>query len=179
MMTRNRKHGTPTHAGSMADIAFLLLIFFMLTTTIVNDKGLTLLLPPHRDEIPEIPKKERNIYKILINSADGLFIENEPRESVKGLREEIKKFVLNYGKLPHFSESPKKAVVSIKTNRGTSQKAFIHVLDETKAAYYEIYAERAGVDPAEYRSLSGADPKYIQAQQGIPMQISIAEPTLN
>ncbi|MBL6448036.1 biopolymer transporter ExbD [Fulvivirga sp. 29W222] len=169
------------NAGSMADIAFLLLIFFMITTTIVNDKGISLLLPPERLKTELVPINERNLYKIQINSQDKLLVEGELRENTSGLREEIKAFILNYGKSADLSESPSKAVVSIKTNRGTTQEMFIKMLDEVKAAYYEIYAKRARITPAEYRNLSLAVPAekwlYDLGRKGIPMNISIAEPS--
>ncbi|UII20346.1 ExbD/TolR family protein [Fulvivirga ligni] len=167
------------NAGSMADIAFLLLIFFMITTTIVSDKGLMIQLPQHTDESTTFHLNERNIFKILVNSKDELMVEGKQREGAQDLRTEIKAFVLNHGKDNTSSDSPKDAVVSIKTARGTSQASFIQVLDEAKAAYYEIYAERAGITTDEYRKLgnSPADLKIIRkASEEIPMNISIAEP---
>ncbi len=178
MTTKHRNHASITNPGSMADIAFLLLIFFMLTTTIVNDKGLTLLLPPSRKQPIQNPVHERNLFKILLNSHDKLLVEDEPWDSAEGLRIEIKKFILNYGTAAGLSENPKKAVVSIKTNRGTSQQAFIQVLDEAKAAYYEIYSEKVGLSPSEYRALEAGDPRFTAVRQSIPMNISIAEPNL-
>jgi hypothetical protein len=97
-----------------------------------------------------------------------------------GLKEEIKTFVLNEKKDLSLSESPIKAVVSFKTNRGTGYDSFIDVLDEIKGAYYEIYAERAQLTPTEFRQLDTGKPTqlaiYNQAKEGIPMNISIAEP---
>ena len=69
------------NAGSMADIAFLLLIFFLVTTTIESDYGITRKLPPIQDENVEPPViKERNIFKVLINSSDELLVEDEIME---------------------------------------------------------------------------------------------------
>ena len=176
MIQKNRSIAQIANSGSMADIAFLLLIFFMLTTTIVNDEGIDLLLPPKRMEKEDIPIKERNLFKILVNSEDELLVEDQPRSSAYNLREEIKEFILNPNNLNELSESPVKSVVSIKTNRGSSQDAFIRVLDEAKAAYFEIYAKRVGLTSVEFRSLPSNDPKYKKARLGIPMNISIAEP---
>lgn len=181
MRNSHKSQQMQVNAGSMADIAFLLLTFFMITTTIVNDKGITLLLPPERLEVDPVPIHERNIFKIQINSQDKLLIEGQPRENIKQLREEIKIFILNNGQSSELSESPEKAIVSIKTNRGTTQEIFIKTLDEVKAAYYEIYAERAGVSPKAYRDLSVNVPAekllYDKGKKGIPMNISIAEPS--
>ncbi|MEO1051917.1 MAG: biopolymer transporter ExbD [Bacteroidota bacterium] len=179
-MSRNQKTTSPEiNSASMADIAFLLLIFFMVTTTIADDKGLMLQLPPKVEQAP-IRWPERNIYKILVNSADKLFVEGEVREDIAGLRGDIKKFILNRGQDEGLSDSPDKAVISIKTDRGTSYHMYIAVLDEIQAAYYEIYGTRAGITADEFRALNRNDPEqrktYEQARKGIPMNISIAEP---
>ena len=178
--------------ASMADIAFLLLTFFLVTTTIANDKGLSLILPPPPEAQPpeDIKIKEHNMFKIQINSSDNLLVEGEPMTDVSGLKEDIKKFVMNYGKDPTSSDNPQKAVVSYKTDRGTSHKKFIEILDIIQAAYYDIYAERAGVSNARWRELSSdlADPenqRLYDLGRGrnpdgtleIPMAISIADPT--
>src|SRR5690606_26652811 len=79
---------------------FLLLIFFLVTTTIASDKGILNVLPPKLDPNnppPEIDKNERNIFNILINANDQLLIEGEFRDNADGLDEEIKAFVLNFG----------------------------------------------------------------------------------
>ena len=92
-MARNRDRGGPEiNSSSMADIAFLLLIFFLVTTTIANDKGISLLLPPKPDDMEEIDIKiqERNIFKVLINSADQLLVEGQPMEDPMLIREMVK-----------------------------------------------------------------------------------------
>jgi biopolymer transport protein ExbD len=183
-MARSKNRKAEINSSSMADIAFLLLIFFLVTTTIANDKGLTLQLPPKPDDVEQVDVKipERNIFKILINSSDKLLVENEPLTDLKELRSMIKKHVLNYGKDPNLSDSPEKAVVSLKANRGTSYDMFIAVYNEAQGAYYDIYADRAGVTNAKWREisadLSNPDNKalYDKAREGIPMAISIAEP---
>jgi len=183
-MARSKRGATEINSSSMADIAFLLLIFFLVTTTIANDKGLTLKLPPNPDDIEDIDVKipERNIFKILINSSDKLLVENEPLTDVKEIREMIKTHVLNNGADPNLSDSPDKAVVSLKANRGTSYEMFIKVYNETQGAYYDIYAERAGVTNTKWREIASdlANPDnkaiYLKAREGIPMAISIAEP---
>ena len=77
----------------MADIAFLLLTFFMVTTVIKEEKGLTLLLPPMiKEEVPE-PVHERNLFKIQLNSFDHLMVEGEQTTGTEGLRGLIKSFV--------------------------------------------------------------------------------------
>jgi len=168
-------------SGAMADIAFLLLTFFMVTTQVDDYKGLAIVLPPNQPEIPNIPLTDRNIFTININSNNLYLIEGEVVSSIEGLRNEIKKFILNSKRNPHLPDNPKRAVVSIKTDRGTSHKSFITALDEAQAAYYEIYAERVGLTAKEFRALDVSNPEnkkiYEKAMQGIPMNISIADPS--
>jgi len=183
-MARSKRGAAEINSSSMADIAFLLLIFFLVTTTIANDKGLTLQLPPNPDDIEQqdIKIPERNIFNILINSSDKLLVENEPMDDSGKIREMVKEFVLNNGINPKLSDSPKDAIVSIKTNRGTSYEKFIEVYNEVQGAYYDMYAARAGVTNKQWRELASktSDPDnkriYIEARTDFPMQISIAEP---
>jgi len=75
--TRDRMNNE-INAGSMADIAFLLLIFFLVTTTIAEDKGILVRLPPWSDEEPDITKlKERNVYSVLVNANNQLLVRGE------------------------------------------------------------------------------------------------------
>ena len=195
------------NAGSMADIAFLLLIFFLVTTTIASDKGILNVLPPKQDPNvppPEIKLNERNIFNILINANDQLLVEGEYRTSAENLSEDVKDFLLNFGapneeavalfnSLPQSLRARAKtdptssdhpmaggAVVSIKTNRGTSYERYLEVFDEVKKAYFEIYAERVGLTADQYRALTGKTPAEKElmdkGKEGIPMSISIAEP---
>ncbi|NVK84696.1 MAG: biopolymer transporter ExbD [Cytophagia bacterium] len=99
-MARSKNKGSQeVNAGSMADIAFLLLIFFLVTTQIATNKGLTLLLPPKNedDEPLEIKQNQKNVFKIQINSADRLLVEDEPMEDVGMIRDMVYDFVLNFG----------------------------------------------------------------------------------
>ncbi len=99
-MARSKNKGSQeVNAGSMADIAFLLLIFFLVTTQIATNKGLTLLLPPKQedDEPIEIKQQQRNIFKIQVNSADRLLVEDEPLDDIGQIRDMVYDFVLNFG----------------------------------------------------------------------------------
>jgi biopolymer transport protein ExbD len=179
--------------ASMADIAFLLLTFFLMTTTVANDKGILLTLPPPPEQNPDdVEIQERNLFKIQVNSFDNVLVEGEPwTGSDRELIDQIKRFVLNYGNDPTSSDNPEKAIVSLKTDRGTSHKKFIDILDVAEAAYNQIYAERAGVTEARWRDIA-ADPNVDPATKElydrgrgakpgggveIPKAISIAEPT--
>jgi hypothetical protein len=163
-----------------------------MTTTVASDKGLMIPLPPilPPDKNVEIP--ERNLFKIQVNSFDKLLVEGEPWTATnRELTDKIKTFILNNGQDKTSSDNPIKAIVSLKTDRGTTHKAFIDVLDAAQAAYHEIYAERAGVTVARWREISSdptVDPGAKQAYDKgrgvlpgggveIPMNLSIAEPT--
>jgi len=178
--------------ASMADIAFLLLTFFLVTTTIANDRGLSLILPPppEAQQSQEIKIQERNMFKIQLNSSDALLVEGDPMDDVSGLKDQIKSFVLNNGTDPNLSDSPLKAIVSFKTDRGTTHNRFVEILNIIQAAYNDIYAERAGVTNARWREIASdlQDPenarlydvgrgKKADGSLEIPMNISIAEPT--
>lgn len=180
--------------ASMADIAFLMLVFFLVTTTVANDRGLSIQLPPPPEALPpdlDIKIQERNLFKIQINSFDNILVEGNPfTGSMRDLSDQIKEFVLNNGRDPESSDNPEKAIVSYKTDRGTTHKRFVEVLDAVQRSYYEIYAGRAGITPRKWLEISSdlANPenrKLYELGRGrtpegkpeIPMNVSIAEPT--
>ncbi|MBP6643333.1 MAG: biopolymer transporter ExbD [Flavobacteriales bacterium] len=96
MLKRRKTAGVQEiNAGSMADIAFLLLIFFLVTTTMDTDAGILRLLPPIvEDQIDPDIVKERNVYIVLVNDADQLLVEGKPMD-IKDLREGAKEFMTN------------------------------------------------------------------------------------
>jgi biopolymer transport protein ExbD len=96
MLKRRKREGPgEINAGSMADIAFLLLIFFLVTTTMDTDVGILRLLPPIVEDIQDADKvKERNVYVVLVNDADQLLVEGEFID-IKDLRAGAKEFMLN------------------------------------------------------------------------------------
>lgn len=181
MKALHKSRGVEISASSMADIAFLMLTFFMVTTVINNEKGLSLLLPPFQEEPQTMPISERNLFKIQINSNDQLMVEGIPRNNLLGLKDEIKAFILNNGVDPESSTGAEKAIVSLKADRGTTHGKFVQLLDEIQGAYYEIYAQRVNLSPEQYRALDVNNKiqkfTYDKAREGIPMNISIAEPS--
>jgi biopolymer transport protein ExbD len=82
------------NAGSMADIAFLLLIFFLVTTTMDIDTGITRKLPPPVENEEDIDIKERNVFKVLVNSSDRLMVEGEQGD-IRTLKNDVKEFMTN------------------------------------------------------------------------------------
>ncbi|PTX61480.1 biopolymer transport protein ExbD [Kordia periserrulae] len=149
-MSRNTNSGV--NAGSMADIAFLLLIFFLVTTTFTEDEGIKGVIPKPCPEGVDCNSeiRERNIFTIQLNQQDELLANNE-LISLEELREDIKAFVDNNGdsscaycngsKDKHSSENPQKAVISIKTDRRTSYNTYISVQNELMGAYFELRKE--------------------------------------
>lgn len=153
-----KREAPEVNAGSMADIAFLLLIFFLVTTTIEVDSGISRLLPPIQppNEDPEIIK-EKNIFQVIVNKNDLLLVEEQLME-LKDLKAAAIKFIDNGGgtgedacsycqglRDPASSDNPGKAVVSLQNDRETSYKMYISVQNELVAAYTELrnaYAER-------------------------------------
>lgn len=135
---RPQRNPPAVHSGSMADIAFLLLIFFMVTTTIANEKGISRKLPPPCPVNQECNKesKERNILQILLN-ARGEIVVNSTPVPISALRSLLKKFIDNNGdgtcqycfgsREADASENPKKAILIINTHRETSYMTYIAV----------------------------------------------------
>jgi biopolymer transport protein ExbD len=165
------------NAGSMADIAFLLLIFFLVTTTIVEDKGITVKLPPWSEEEPDITRlKERNVYAVLVNAQNQLLVRGQPMR-VQELKENAKEFIANPNRREDLAERPTRAIISLKNDRGTNYKTYLEVYNELKAAYNELWDElcqrKYGIPYSE--ELPTAYRKAIKSE--IPFVLSEAEPT--
>jgi len=165
-------------SSSLADIAFLLLVFFLVVTTIDTDTGIGMVLPPPPDESnPPPPIRERNLLKILVNS-QGLILINERPASVQEVKIRVIEFVDNNGRDENLSISPNAAIVSIKTDRQTPYRTYISMMDEVRAAYKElrdgVSMSRFGVPYDLYKTrLSGRDDEI---KEVYPMNVSIAEP---
>lgn len=145
-----RRNAPEINAGSMADIAFLLLIFFLVTTTIEKDRGLVRALPPEQPENVEPPIiKEKNLFVVIVNKNDELLVEDKPME-MKDLQEAAIAFLDNGGvpkgqegycdycqgeRDPSSSDFPDKAIVTVKNDRETSYDTYITVQNELVGAY--------------------------------------------
>lgn len=186
MARRNKQGAGEINASSMADIAFLLLIFFLVTTTIDYDKGILHKLPPITDEPPEnVQSNKRNTMVVLINSRDQLLVNNE-NVSVKKLRNRAKQFLDNNGRNPKWSVSPDEAIISLQNDRGTSYGLYLKVQNELKAAYRELRDEYAlkkygnkfeDLKTAAKESGSQRDQDKVKdVADRYPMRLSEAEP---
>ncbi len=147
------------NAGSMADIAFLLLIFFLVTTTMDVDSGIMRKLPEKSqdDKNTSITIKEKNVLDIVVNHQNGLLIENEI-VAIKDVKKIVMDFIDNGGGLsapkegeepspcdycqgakdPKSSDHPTKAIVSLQSARGTSYGMYITLQNQIEMAYNEL-----------------------------------------
>ncbi len=141
------------NAGSMADIAFLLLIFFLVTTTFETNSGINRKLPPPQEDNIEPPIiRQRNIFTVVVNKNNQLLVEDQLME-IKDLKKAAMDFLDNGGgtndagdrcdycqgrKDPESSDHPDKAIISLQNDRETDYKTYIEVQNELVAAYNEL-----------------------------------------
>lgn len=164
------------NAGSMADIAFLLLIFFLVTTTIDVDKGVLVKLPPWSEEEPEtLTLNKRNVFSVLVNADNALLVRGEPSD-VGDLRERAKEFIRNPENRPDLAEKPEKAIISLRNDRGTKYNTYLEVYNELKAAYRELREDEARKKYNKSYDLLPRDLKK-EINSIIPLVLSEAEPT--
>ena len=119
----------PINAGSMADIAFLLLIFFLVTTTINSDQGLLVKMPAW-DDSPPIVLEESKVFTILINKQDQLMIEGAIVKNFKAIPSKLNNYLLRH---------QKKAIISLSHHEQTSYRRYIEVYDLIKKAYHQCW----------------------------------------
>lgn len=184
------KHKTPEiNSSSTADIAFLLLCYFLMTTTMDQDSGLSRRLPPIPDENQKVEDQKinrRNIIVVRINSADRLFAGNEVLD-VSQLKDKIKLFLSNPTNDPNLPEKEEKeiegfgtyaaskGVISLQNDRGTSYQAYIAVQNELVKAVNELRDEFARANFGKtYIQLDEDKQKIVR--EAVPQQISEAEP---
>jgi biopolymer transport protein ExbD len=205
MSRKNRNAPPEVNAGSMADIAFLLLIFFLVTTTIETDQGINRKLPPIDDtQKPEDNIiKEKNIFTVLINRKDQLLVEDQLVD-LKDLRQKAIEFLDNGGDGTcayckgegdeASSDNPDKAIISLQNDAETSYKAYIAVQNELVAAYYFLRDRECQArygktfreleakfnDPStKVGELNKIKPLIEDIQKLFPQKLSEAEPKRN
>lgn len=190
-MAKGKRSVPDINSSSTADIAFLLLIFFLLTTSMDTDRGLARRLPPPPEKDAkvddEVTVKERNVLQILLNKNDQLMCNGE-QITVKELRERAKEFIANPTDDPNMPEKhPKnipglgdvmvtdKHVISLQNDRGTTYSEYIKVQNELVAAYNELRDELS--QEKWGKSYSELDESRQEAVRDFyPQRISEAEP---
>jgi biopolymer transport protein ExbD len=181
------------NASSMADIAFLLLIFFLVATTMNVDTGITRMLPPIPPEeqlSEDLKVKERNLLPILVNNQDAISVMNMPTH-ISQLTNAVKLFMVNAGDNPNMPEKKNEdipmpdgstwnyavsqGVVSLQSTTGASYDIYVQVQNELTRAFRELRedAARAKFGRA-YTELSSEEQKAIN--EAVPQAISEAEP---
>ena len=193
-MAKKKKKMPGLNTSSTADISFMLLIFFLVTTSMDTDMGLARRLPNPPDpdqEDAQVDIKARNILYVRLNSAGQLWIEDETTRGYGDfgeLRQRVKEFVKNeqnYSKWPekHVKNIDllgrcfvtDKHVISVQTDRGTPYNAYFQVQNELVAAYNELRNEISKEKfHREYQYLSEDEKKAIR--EYYPQNISEAEP---
>lgn len=184
------------NGGSMADIAFQLLIFFIISTTMNTDSGLFRKLPPmpEQDEIEQQEVKDRNVFVVLVNRENQLLVENELID-ISSLRERAKEFIDNPNNDPNLPEKvvtdipyfgpvaiTKYHVISLQNDRGTNYKTYLAVQNELTAAYNELrnalsmrkFNKR--YDDFKEEENGQEDPRKAAIDEIYPLRISEAEP---
>lgn len=184
----SKKETPELNASSLADIAFLLLIFFLVATTMSTDTGLARMLPPivppTQDDAP--PIKERNVFQVMLNFKNQLLVEGEWCE-ISDLKEKAKEFIANPAdneKLPEKTETEipligtymvSKGVISLQNDRGSQYQAYLQVQNELQAAYNELRDELAKVKfHKSYEDCT--DDEQDAIKKVYPQRISEAEP---
>lgn len=188
-MARSKRATPEIPSSSLADIAFMLLIFFLVATTMDVDTGLARMLPPpvppdQQNDTP--PIKERNVLVVLVNKNNQILCDGKWL-SVSQLREEAKDFIANPrndAELPEFNDVDidligtipvSKGVISLQNDRGTAYKTYIEVQNELVGAYNELREEFAMRNfGRKFDDLSESQSEAVK--KAIPQRISEAEP---
>ena len=185
-----KKKVPEVNSSSTADIAFLLLVCFLMTTTMAVNKGLSRRLPPPvpaDQKTEDLKVKERNVFVVLINSDNQLLVQNEYLDVTK-LKDKAKEFILNENDDPNLPEKvpmeveyfgnvmvTKDHVISLQNDRGTSYSKYIEVQNELVAAYNELRNDLSQKKWAKnYDELDEDQQKAVQ--KILPQKISEAEP---
>ncbi len=189
-MAKKKRKVPGMNASSTADISFILLIFFLVTTSMDTDTGLSRRLPqpPEKDqEDAQIDVKERNVLNVRVNAAGALMC-NSDLIDIRDLRERAKEFIANPNDLSTLPEKhakdidllgqcyvTDKHVVSVQTDRGTPYAVYFEVQNELVAAYNELRDELSKAKFGRpYEALKEEQKVAIRAYY--PQKISEAEP---
>ncbi|HET8865710.1 MAG TPA: biopolymer transporter ExbD [Gracilimonas sp.] len=176
LIKKRKREEADINGSSMADIAFLLLIFFLVTTTINVDTGIGLVLPPPLEEEDPPPIRERNLMNILVNAEGRILMDEEPTQ-ISQVKERLIEFIKNPNNDPNLAETSQLAIISVKTQRQTPYRIYVNMLDEVMGAYKELRDEASIANyGVPYGALDDESAQQIQIKDMYPKKISIAEP---
>lgn len=189
-MAKSKRKVGEVNASSMADIAFLLLCFFMMVSTMNTDTGLGRMLPPPvpkelQKDTP--PIRERNVFEVLINSQNQLLVEGAPMQ-LRDLKDAAKNFIANPLNLETMPEKEAKefpvvgviqvtpkATISLQNDRDTQYQTYLAVQNELQRAYNELRDELSiRVFGSPYNDISTEEQDIVRSVY--PQRISEAEP---
>lgn len=192
-MASNKRKTPDINASSQADIAFLLLVFFLVATTMNTDKGISRVLPPIPPEdvkVEDQKQKERNVLLVFVNGAGQLMVADEMID-IRQLKDRAKEFVLNVNddedkpekedeeiEMPDGSKwvyPVSKGVISLQTTRDTGYETYIMVQNELTRVFNEI---REDVSMQKFGKPFGelAEDERKVITTAVPQKISEAEP---
>ena len=175
------------NSSSQADIAFLLLCFFLMTTSMDVDYGITRRLPPPVEQNDDDVKvKERNVMNVLINKNNKLMVNGRPSD-ISLLKEDAKNFMTPH---PGDETAPEvetktfdllgdilmsKGVISLQNDRGTSYAMYISVQNELARAFNELKEEMAWKHFHKHLDQLNED-QTKAVNDAVPVRVSEAEP---
>jgi len=170
---RNRRKMPELNAGSMADIAFLLLIFFLVVTTIAEDKGIPVILPEYYVGEPG-QASDRNVLKILVNADNDVLIESVPTDKDK-IKDIVIDFVTNPQKENNKPISSKNAIISLQNDVNTSYETYVKIYSHIHDAY-SFLRNSMSLDnfQTEYAQLSVKQKNIVL--EAYPLKLSEADP---
>ena len=170
MIKKKKSHEANIPTSSMADIAFLLLIFFLVATIIDVDTGIGLTLPEYIEDIEEVKIDPDRMAAILINENGEVLLGGKPI-SLFQIKNTLKPRIISKIDLP----SNKKLIVSLKTDRKTVYNAYIQALDQIKMAYFEVRDEYSNSRfGTKFKDVNEEAQKVVK--EAVPIIISLAEP---
>ena len=192
-MAGNKRKTPDINASSQADIAFLLLVFFLVATTMNTDKGLVRVLPPIPPEdvkVEDQKVKTRNVLLVFVNAAGQIMAGDESMD-IRGLKEKTKEFILNPlddENLPEKKDTEieledgtkwtypvSEGVVSLQTTRDTNYEVYIMVQNELARAFNEV---RDDVAMSKFGNVFSelTEDQRTAVTKAVPLKISEAEP---
>ncbi len=192
-MAGNKRKVQEINAGSMADIAFLLLIFFLVATTMNTDTGLVRVLPPMPPEdvkLEDIKVKDRNVLLVFVSPGGNIMVGDEEMQ-IQGVKDKTKEFILNPMEAENLPEKKEtelelpdgskwvypvsEGIVSLQTTRDTNYQDYIKVQNELTRAFNEVRDEVAmSKFGAKFSELPEEQRNVIT--KAVPLKVSEAEP---